>query len=91
MLSGREVYRLFMLYTVSVLASSWVYFTAAEVLASGDASRAPPFSTGAFMAVTSLYLAYGLVERERVLALGSLVALIGAAFLLAVTLYVRYS
>lgn len=86
MLPSDEIYKLFMLYCVSVISSSWVYFTAAEVLASKDTSRVSVLNTSMYAVVAGLYLGYGLVERDRVLALGSLIALVGAAFLLVIIL-----
>jgi hypothetical protein len=85
-----KLYEYYMKYMVAIFGYAWVYIGAAQVLASGDDSSVSVLTVTLFSIVTASFLVWGLLVEDPVLTVGSLVALVGALFLLTSVFFVRH-
>jgi hypothetical protein len=85
-----KLYEYYMKYVVSIFGYVWVYLGAAQVLASGDAENVNVLSVTLFSAVSASFMVWGILIKDSILTIGSMVALLGALFLLTSVFVVRY-
>lgn len=77
-----RAYSNYMAYFVTTAGYAWIYMNAASILTSGDADGVNVTSTMIYMAVSTSFLVYGFLRRDRVIVIGSIISLLGNLFLL---------